>query len=236
MKFGAVVVGAGRGERLGMARPKCMVRIDGVPLLLMSAWSFDRMESVSETVLVVPPDCEAEVQAACEDLGLKRVISVVPGGARRQDSVLNGLKVLSQDVARVLIHDGARPLVSTGLIQRLIEALETEDAVFAGIPVSDTLHVNRGGHAEEGPDRQDLTAAQTPQGFERKILMEALAEAARRGLTFTDDVALVRQVTGVKARIIPGETTNIKITRPEDIRLHEFLLKARVRQMKGGTH
>ncbi len=235
MSFGAVIVGAGKGERLGMQRPKCLVRVDDIPLLLMSAWAFDMVEQITEIILVVPAGCEDEVQIASQEFKLERVKSVVSGGDRRQDSVFNGIMALSPSIEYILIHDGARPLLSVETIERLIKVLKNEAAAFAAVPVSDTIHINQEGCAVKGPDRLKLVAAQTPQGFRRDFLVDAVEKSRERGLTFTDEVAMVRDVIGVNARIVPGKMMNIKITDSEDLKLYESLLKERVRQMKGSV-
>ena len=233
MSFGVVIVGAGKGERLGMLQPKCLVRVDDIPLLLVSTWAFERVEQIAEIVLVVPAGYDDEVQSACKESKLERVKAVVSGDDRRQDSVFNGIVALSTDVENVLIHDGARPLLTVEIIERLLEALKDEPAAFAAVPVSDTIHIDREGSAVKGPERINLVAAQTPQGFSRDLLLDAFDRCKQRRLTFTDEVAMVREVIGVNARIVPGEIANIKITGPEDLRLYDSLLKERVRQMKG---
>jgi len=234
MKFGAVIVGAGKGKRLGKQTPKCLVRINNVPLLLIAALPFDRTDLVESIVLVVPSGSKEEIRLSVEELRLKSKITIVPGGERRQDSVLNGIKALSDDIDRVIIHDGARVLLSMRALERFINVLEQESAVLMAVPVSDTLHRDSDDYAFSGPDRTSLIAAQTPQGFERALLLEAFNIALERSLSFTDEVTMVRELLNVNARIVEGEASNIKITRPDDLIFYDQALRPRVKLLKGG--
>ncbi|NQT34949.1 2-C-methyl-D-erythritol 4-phosphate cytidylyltransferase [bacterium] len=233
MKFGVVIVGAGKGERLGRATPKCMVKIDKVPLLLLSVWVFEQSNDIESIVLVVPPGYEKDIDLDIKQLRFQNVTSIVPGAERRQDSVLHGIQALSRDIDRVIIHDGARPLLSTDVLNRFLTALKEEQSVFVGIPVTDTLHKNIEGYAQSAPNRIDLIAAQTPQGFDRSLLLEAFFAGEERQLTVTDEATLVRETMDVSVRIVEGEIMNVKITRPEDLELYNLPLKTRVREMRG---
>ncbi len=232
MKFGTIIVGAGKGERLKSTVPKCLIRIEGVPLIVVSAWAFNEVELIDTISLVVPAGYESEIQTTVETIGLHKVIAVVSGGARRQDSVNNGLEALPSDIDRVLIHDGARSLISTGLIMRVVEALRQHSAVTAAVPVGNTLHRNENGCAVQGVDRSNLWGAQTPQGFDRKLLIEAFKQAEQKNLSVTDEVTLVRDTMDVKARLVMGEASNLKITHPDDLDLFRHHLEERVKQMK----
>lgn len=233
LKLGCVVVGAGTGVRLGEAIPKCLLRVDGVPLLLLSVWSLSRSDEVSSLVLVVPPGYETEVQMAVESARLSKVSAIVAGGTRRQDSVKTGLTALPDDIDRVLIHDGARPLVPLSLVNRLIEALYSEPAVTAAIPVNSTLHRYDAGYAAAGPDRSELWEAQTPQGFERQLLQRAFEKAERLNLTVSDEVTLVRETEKVASALIRGGAENVKITHPDELQFYQLQLRARVKQLRG---
>lgn len=233
MRFSTIIVGAGRGERLGVETPKCLLRIGGVPLMLLSVYPFERVREAGEVILVVPRGFESDVQSAVDDFGLESIKAVVPGGERRQDSVLAGVKALSEDVERVIIHDGARPLLSIEVVERFIDTLREERAAVVGLPVTDTLHTAKGIHAYTGPSRSDLIAAQTPQGFEKSLIVDALTKAEEQGLDVTDEVTLVRETMGVNAGIVLGEIANVKITRPDDLTFYKSMLRARVRQLKG---
>lgn len=232
MKFGAIIVGAGRGERLGSDIPKCLIRIDGIPLIILTAMPFERIEDLEAIILVVPSGAVEEIEVAVLSAGLSKITAVVPGGVRRQDSVKAGLDALSSGIDKVLVHDGARPLTSVNLVKDVIEMLRTEPAVIVAIPASDTLHRNDDGYAVQGQDRTGLWAAQTPQGFDRAVLNEAFRKAEEAQFSVTDEATMVREMSGIRARIVSGSTGNIKITRPEDLRFYQLQLQARVKQMK----
>jgi len=229
--FGAVIVGAGKGERLESDIPKCLIKIDKAPLILLSAWTFNQIPRIEAIVLVVPPGSEEMVKDAAQKWRLDKVTAVVPGGSRRQDSVLAGVNVLPEGINRVLIHDGARPFTSVQLIDNTIKSLEVHDVVTVAVPVTDTLHVNEYGRALPGPDRSQLVAAQTPQGIDRFFLLEAFKQCKAKKLTVTDEVSLVREVFSISAFIVDGEASNVKITHPEDLQYFRLQLEARVQRM-----
>jgi len=224
MKFSTIIVGAGRGERLGKDIPKCLYPIRGIPLMLLSVLPFEQVEEAGEIILVVPDSFVDDVKSAVAKYGLTRVKSIVPGGAHRQDSVLKGLEAVQGDVGRILIHDGARPLLSVELVKRMIESLKDERAAVAALNVTDTMHTARGLHAYAGPDRRGLVAAQTPQGFDRKLILEAFERAIEQSFKFTDEVMLIREMVGVYAAIVLGEAANVKITRPGDLDFYGAML------------
>ncbi len=201
--------------------------------MLLSTWAFEKSIDIESIVLVVPPGYEQDIDLDVKQLKFQNVTSIVPGAERRQDSVLHGLQTLPRDIDRIIIHDGARPLLSLEVVKRFLRVLKEEQPVFVGIPVNDTLHKNIEGYAHSAPDRIDLVAAQTPQGFDRSLLLEAFFVGEERQLTVTDEATLVRETMDVSVRIVEGETMNVKITRPEDLELYNIPLKMRVREMRG---
>jgi len=233
MNVGAVIVAAGRGERLGRGIPKGLVEIDGVPLLMLATRAFQEAGSILNIVLVIPPGFEEIVLELTKFYGFTKVSSVVAGGEERQDSVTLGLAALDSSIDCVLIHDGARPFVTALLIDQVAAALRTHKAAFAALPVADTLHVNKGGIALDGPDRSSLVAAQTPQGFHIPLLKDALKVVSTTGEKHTDEVSLLRKTMHVNAAIIPGDTGNVKITRSQDLEFYHSHLIQIVEQVKG---
>jgi len=233
LTIGAVIVGAGRGERLGDSTPKCLVKVAGVPLLALAAAPFQECSAISRIALVVPGGFEEEVRQHTRDYGLMKVAVVIPGGERRQDSVEGGINAIGPDCDGVLIHDGARSLVSTTLIDAVCTALADYEAVLPGLAVTDAMHIKNGDHADRGLDRRSLVAAQTPQGFRRDLLFESLARGRERDLTADDEVSLVRETHGVRARIIAGERGNVKLTWPEDLMNYRATLIERALAMGG---
>lgn len=222
----AVLLAAGGGSRMakaGLAVKKQCIEVGGVPLFWLSARTFSRVAAVDGLVFVLPPDEAGGMAArihelfAAEDLGMPILTAV--GGALRQDSVRNGLAVLPADCFRVLVHDAARPFVTAAVIKNVIDALEAgKNAVIPGVPLKDTVKRAANGRIVETPPREELVAVQTPQGFEKSLLLDAFAKAEALGLTVTDDAGLVESL-GQDVFVVAGSEDNVKITTPEDLRL-----------------
>lgn len=233
MRLGAIIVGAGRGERFDAKVPKCLVMVEGVPLIILAATPFQRVDEVESIVMVVPTGSEEQVETAVDKWRFSKVSAVAAGGKRRQDSVRSGLRSLPSHIDYTLVHDGARPLLSVRLLRRMINEIGDNEAIAVTTPVTDTLHRVSEHKLLEGPDRHGLVAAQTPQGFKREILEKAFQLADESDVTMTDEISLVRELLNIPAKNVTGETGNIKITHPDDIRFYSFALKARVKQMRG---
>jgi 2-C-methyl-D-erythritol 4-phosphate cytidylyltransferase len=218
----AILVAAGRGERMGAIRPKAFLSLGGEPLLLKSARPFEAAASVVSLVAVVPA---ADVAAARSLLApLRKLVAVVAGGERRQDSVLEGLKqVPSGFDGVVLVHDAARPFVDEALIEAVIGAAARTGAALPVLPLVDTIKRFREGHVVETLDREELGAAQTPQGFRMDLLERAYEQAFRDRVTLTDEARAVERI-GAAVAVVPGSARNRKITTPEDLAWAEDLL------------
>jgi len=223
----AILVAAGRGERLGDLRPKAFVELAGQALVLRSARVFDEAPSVSGIVAVVPG---AEVGAARSLLApVRKLVAVVPGGERRQDSVLEGLRQAPDGFdGVVLVHDAARPLVEVSLVEAVARAAAEAGAALPVLPLADTVKRVRDGLVVATLDREELGAAQTPQGFRLALLVEAYEAAFRDRVTVTDEAMAVERL-GAPVRAIPGSPRNRKITTPEDLAWAEGVLAGLVR-------
>jgi 2-C-methyl-D-erythritol 4-phosphate cytidylyltransferase len=201
-----IVPAGGSGERLGADRPKAFVVCAGRPLV---EWSVDALSAVCSRVIVAAPPSFP-------------LPGSVEGGATRSASVRNALDV-APEATVVVIHDAARPLVTSGLVRECLDALEEVQGVIAAAPVSDTIHRIRSGDLiQDTPDRAALWAAQTPQVFNA----DALRQALQAGSMATDEAALV-VAAGGRVRVIEGPRDNIKVTTPTDLRLAEALLRDR---------
>jgi 2-C-methyl-D-erythritol 4-phosphate cytidylyltransferase len=221
VRTAAIVVAAGRGERLGANRPKALVSLCGRPLL---RHVLERVAAsgIFETVVVVGPAEHLEECWQVVPRGLPA--TVVAGGSRRQDSVRLGIEALDDRVEIVIVHDAARPLVSTDLFRRVREEAIRTGAAVPILGVADTVKVLDGSGRIVGDcDRQRLGLAQTPQAFRVAWLREAHERAAREGVEASDDAGLVSRL-GLPVAGVAGETWNLKITRPEDLELAESLL------------
>lgn len=209
----ALVVAAGRGSRFGAAVPKQYAVLDGIPVLRHSLGTFLRHPRINHVLAVIHPDDRAHYDQAAANLDLP---APVAGGATRQSSVRQGLMAIAGlKPARVLIHDGARPLIDAALIDRILDALGRAPGAIAALPVTDTLK-------RAGPDgeivatvpRAQLWRAQTPQGFDFGPILAAHEAAARDDLT---DDAAVAERAGLKVAMVEGAPENIKITTQEDL-------------------
>jgi len=228
-QFGAevVIVGAGQGVRMGASVPKVFLPLGSRPVLLHTVRAFTALPEIRGVVLVVPAGEEPRVRELCgAGPNAEKIRAVVPGGARRQDSVRAGLDALSADTELVLIQDAARPFASPELIRRVLDAARRIGAAVPGVPVADTLkQVNPDETVACTLGRQGLVAVQTPQGFRIEVLRRAYAEAEVRGLEATDDAGLVEQA-GLPVAVVPGDPMNFKLTTPLDFRVAECVLPA----------
>jgi len=228
MQATAIIVGAGEGKRLGGPVPKSFLPIAGRPLVLRALDRFFLARSIEKVILVVAGTEMQRSQALMQsDLNLShRPWTLQVGGATRQESVRRGLEKLDPDCEIVVIHDAARPFVSASLIDRCVDEACQAGAVVVGVPVKDTIKVVSDEHwVQATPARSSLWEIQTPQVFRKELIVEAHDRAVRQAIDATDDSTLVEQM-GKPVLVLRGETTNIKITTPEDILLAEALLRA----------
>jgi len=216
----ALIVAAGESTRMGCDKLRLMLA--GAPVLVRTVRAFEGHERVAGVALVGPQDgCEA-MQALLSAWGCRARVTA-QGGATRQQSVLAGLKALPEGCA-VLVHDGARPLVSAELIDACIDAVLTHGSGVSAAPQTDTLHRVQDDALITLP-RDGVYAAQTPQAFERDALLAALERAGDSGFLATDEASVMAH-EGMKVCFVPSTRRNMKITLPEDIALAEALLPA----------
>lgn len=221
---GAIVVGAGRGERMG-GQDKVFAPLAGRPLLAYSLAAFVASRAIHFIVVVLREENLARGRALVAERRWQKVVGVCAGGARRQDSVCAGLGMLPP-CDFVAVHDAARPLVTTELIRRGVEVAVSAGAAIAAMPVKDTIkRVNDQGLVIETPPRETLWAAQTPQIVRREALERAYALADARGLTATDEAGLLEAI-GEPVTVFAGSYDNLKVTTPEDLLVAAALLEA----------
>ena len=204
---------AGAGSRFGSPLPKQFLVRDGKPLYLHSLQPF--LPLVAEAVVVVPSDWQEKVREQLKDFGSEG-IRVAAGGRRRQDSTQEGLCRLSAGVEIVLVHDAARPFVSSGLIQRVIEGTRRCGACVPALPIGETVKEVRGDRVVKTVDRERLRLIQTPQGFEVDLLKKALQRSHQDRFNGTDEAALVERL-GSPVVVVEGDAANLKITWPGDL-------------------
>jgi 2-C-methyl-D-erythritol 4-phosphate cytidylyltransferase len=213
----AVLVAAGRGERLGEGRPKAFVRLGGLPLLAEPLRRLDASAWVDHVVVVAPPDWEEPAILLAEELGASKVSTCVTGGDTRTASVRAGVAEVAEDAAVILVHDAARPLVTEDVVGRLVEALGRGfDGAVPALPVSDTVKRVRDGLIVETLDRGQLVTVQTPQAFVASVLRTAL-DPVRANLAQATDCAALVEAAGGRVAVVEGDERLLKVTTREDL-------------------
>ena len=218
-RCGAVIVAAGSASRM-KGLDKIMEPVGGKPLIAMTVEAFETCDAISEVVIVTRDDLILPVQNAVSHC--KKVTAVVMGGKDRAESVNIGLGALSDKVKLAAIHDGARPLVTWQLIDRVVRAGNTYGAAAPAVAVKDTVKVVVGAVVKNTPDRSTLQAVQTPQVFDRDLLRAALKKVRMDGTPITDDCSAVEQM-GMSVKIVEGDERNIKVTTPMDLAIVRLL-------------
>jgi 2-C-methyl-D-erythritol 4-phosphate cytidylyltransferase/2-C-methyl-D-erythritol 2,4-cyclodiphosphate synthase len=220
----AIIPAAGSGTRMGFDYPKQFHLLNGIPILVRTVNAFLENPEICRCIVVVPVEWIDVSKDLLKQHGLNiGRVSVCAGGRRRQDSVRAGLALLDQTVDIVLVHDGARPLVDQETITRCCQAARTNGAAIAAIPVKDTLKkATEAGQILSTIDRQGLWQAQTPQAIRLSLLQKAYDEAGDADAT--DEASLLERA-GIPVTIVEGSETNLKITRPEDLRLAELIVQ-----------
>jgi len=217
-RVGAIIAAAGSSRRMGGV-DKVLALLGGRPILTRVVDAFQRCNLIDQIVVVLSEQNLERGKQLVAEHGWSKVSDVCAGGRRRQDSVAAGLRRLS-NCDWVVIHDGARPLVTVDLINRGLEAAKETGAAIAAVPVTDTIKLAGDDRmVHQTPPRQNLWAVQTPQVFGIKVITEAYSRANG---DVTDDASLVEQL-GYGVKIYMGSYHNIKITTPDDLALAEVL-------------
>ncbi len=228
-KSAAIILAGGSGERFGREGGKQLVEIAGKPMLTWSAEAFDAVGDVGLIVIVCPADRMDEyLQHAIDPFPFVTPVVLAPSGDIRQESAFSGLEYVPDKFEFVVLHDGARPLITPDLISHALNALKGNidaDGVVVGHPSVDTLKVVENGIIVGTPDRTMFWNAQTPQAFRTSIYRRAHASALSDGFVGTDDSSLIERLGG-RVYMVEGKRDNIKLTVPEDFRV----LSAAVRE------
>ncbi len=224
----AIIVAAGNGTRMKSNINKQFLPLGKMPVLAHTLSAFEDADSIDEIIVVTSKENISLVTELSKEYMIDKLSAVVEGGAERQDSVRCGLSAVKGD--RVLIHDGARPLITTTLIDNIAKELEVCDAVSPGVKVKDTIkEIDESGRIIKTVDRTNLVQIQTPQGFKTEVILKAHKYALENKLSVTDDCAICEEL-GIDVSVIDGEYTNIKITTPEDIVIAEGVLRERCKE------
>lgn len=224
-----LIPAAGSGRRMGGQRNKLLLPLFGQSVMAWTLLAAKQSQQIRWIGIISQPEDWADFKEIATNLGLSKVVHFIPGGTTRQESVYRGLQDLPVVADRVLIHDGARCLVTPDLFDRCIQELAHCAGLIAAVPVKDTIKVVNATTQliESTPDRNHLWAAQTPQGFQVEALRQCHDEGLRQGWEVTDDAALFEQC-GLPVKIVPGEETNLKVTTPVDLTIAEFILRQRL--------
>lgn len=213
------------GVRLGQALPKALAPIKGEPLLVHTLRRFEAAGILDGAVIVFPEGYHDEYSRLIRNFFAAHLVILVKGGDSRQASVALGLEAMDTATEIAVIHDAARPFVSTSVIQASIDAAAQHGAATVAIPAVDTiLESTPDSFLERTPDRSALWACQTPQSFQLDIIKAAHAHALTHALTVTDDATLVHQ-TGTAVKLVAGEQINLKVTNPTDLLLAEIIIE-----------
>ncbi len=218
----AIIVAAGSSTRMGGVS-KQLLSVGGIPVIARTLLSFQRASCIKNIVLVARECDMPELQIIAEKFMITKLTDIVEGGACREESVKNGVLRLDKDTKIVLVHDGARPLVTGEIICAVAEAAEKYGAATCAVPVKDTLKVVENGVITDTLERAKIYSAQTPQGFSYTLFKNAIESVEDLSL-FTDDCAVVENA-GKPVHIVMGDYNNIKITTKEDVLIAEEIIK-----------
>ncbi len=227
-KIIAIVPAAGLGKRFKSPVKKTFVDLKGIPLIIHTLMRLCEEKVITEVVPVLGGEDIDNGFDLIRQYGLHKIRRIAPGGKERQDSIYNALKLIEQNGIEsgsiLLIHDGVRPFIPEGLIEKLIEELKNYDGAIPGLPVKETLkEAALDGTVISTVDRERFWTVQTPQAFYFDTIKKAYDAAYTKGFYATDDAALVERLGG-RVKIVPGSPLNIKVTTPEDRDMVEHLL------------
>ncbi|MFN3927119.1 MAG: 2-C-methyl-D-erythritol 4-phosphate cytidylyltransferase [Pseudanabaenaceae cyanobacterium] len=228
-----LIAAAGSGKRMGGDRNKLLLELLGKPVLYWTLASAVLAKGIEWIGIIAQPhdmpDFAEIMEQIIAESGTEKPMTLIEGGATRQESVFNGLQSLPPMAERVLIHDGARCLATPSLFYRCAESLEFFNAFITAVPVKDTIKVVEESVVLETPPRESLWSAQTPQGFQVEVLLSAHKQAIQQGWAVTDDASLLEK-TNHPVQVVLGEESNIKITTPMDLVIAELILKQRMQK------
>lgn len=203
---------------------KQLALLCGIPVVIRSALAFQNSALVSEIILAVPAGEEENYRTLCREYSITKLKAVTAGGAARFLSVKNAMEKVSGSCDYIAIHDGARPLIPTEDINRVLSDAMKFGGAIAAAPVTDTIKQCRSGTIDATPDRSTLFAAQTPQAFRKSLYLSCMERLGSRAEVLTDDSALL-ELCGESVHITPVTVCNMKITRPQDLTIAEAILR-----------
>lgn len=232
----AIVPSAGIGKRFHTSKKKTFINLNGTPLFVHTLKKLHDSPLIREIIPVLRQEDIEDGYNMAKQYDLVKIRRIAPGGPERQDSIYNALRLLEDEESDinpenlVLVHDGVRPFIPEGIIERLAEELEGVDCVIPGVPVKDTIkEIDSNSIVVSTLNREKIRAVQTPQIFSFRVIKNAYDKAFLDGIYATDDAALVER-TGGKVKIISGSPLNIKVTTPEDLEIVKYILRKEQRE------
>ena len=221
----AILVAAGKSERMGQNTDKAFLNLGPKPVVSWSLLAFEQCSEIDQIILVVRKDQLMAAKSVVQMFGISKAAKIVAGGTRRQDSVMNGMAELDPDTRIVVVHDGARPCVTPELISETIKCAKRNGCGIAASRIWDTVkYVERGSTVDHTLDRSKLWAVQTPQAFNLELFRRAYKEVAAQKVTITDEASAV-ELLGEPVRLVEWPRPNIKITTAEDLPLAAAAMK-----------
>ena len=221
----AVIVAAGNSQRMG--KDKILMLLNGKPVIAYTLEAFQKSECIDEIVVVTKLDNLAAIADICNEYGISKTSKVVCGGKTRAESSLAGVLAVSEEASHIAVHDGARPFVSTEVIERCVAAAENCSAVAPAVSAIDTVRLlNKKGAVTSTPDRDLVALIQTPQVFTANVITAVLKKAVEKKLARTEDCSAV-EAMGVKVSVVSGDPDNIKLTTTRDIYIAERIIEER---------
>ena len=224
MRVTAIIAAAGIGRRMKIDRPKQLLVLKDIPILIYTIRKFDSCGLIDDVIVAAPREAVQEVRKLVGGAGFRKDITVVEGGDRRQDSVAIAMQHLKPETTIVAVHDAVRPFVSNQEIEDVIREADARGAAILAVPIVDTVKRIRKDIVDTTLAREHLVLAQTPQVFQIGILREAFANAKKDEYYGTDEASLVERI-GRPVAIVRGSERNIKITRPSDLMLARIFLE-----------
>jgi 2-C-methyl-D-erythritol 4-phosphate cytidylyltransferase len=224
MNVTAIIAAAGAGRRMKSDRPKQLLTLDDTPILIYTLRKFNDCRLINRILVAAPKEAVDEVRKLVAGAGFSKPVSVVQGGARRQDSVAVAMQHLGPDTTIVAVHDAVRPFVKVEEIEAVVLEAHKVGAAILAIPIVDTVKQIRKDVIDSTLTREHLVLAQTPQVFRVEVLREAFERAKRDEYYGTDESSLVERL-GLSVAVVRGSERNIKITRPDDLALARFFLQ-----------
>jgi 2-C-methyl-D-erythritol 4-phosphate cytidylyltransferase len=227
-KIGVIIAAAGSGKRLGYKTAKPYIKLANKALLAYCLDVFDKTAAIDQIIIAADKNQLHKAELLIKKNNYKKVAKVIRGGKTRSQSVFNGLRALNKDTDYVLIHDGARPFISKGLINRIVKAVIKHKAVICAIPCVQTIKsADKNLEVMSTLDRNILWQVQTPQAFSSKLILSAYEKQSLKNFDFFDDAQLIEKIPH-KVKIVEGLNTNIKITTADDLKIAKAIIKQRI--------